>query len=310
MHTPVLLEEIVTGLGLERFEVSGTGKTNGKGSNQGRGIVIDCTLNAGGHAKAILERYEDVSVIGIDADPEAIERAAAVQKKFPGRLFIYHSNFARVTDVVSEHGDGKIIGAFMDLGVSSQQLDGDARGFSFKGAHKLDMRFDPTRQTFTASDLLNYGKQEDLVTIIRNYGEERYAGRIARHIAEARVIAPIETTEQLAEIIMAAVPAAYKRMKIHPATRTFQAVRIAVNDELGNLQRGLDEVWKTCAPGARLAVISFHSLEDRIVKQTMRGMVSAGQGTLINKKVMTASRTETGDNPRSRSAKLRIIEKI
>jgi len=290
VHEPVLLLEVIAAL-----------------APQDGDLILDLTLGGGGHAEALLSRA-DVRLIGVDADPEAIARAGWTLAKFKDKAVLCHSNFRDVGSVLEklqiEHFDK----ALFDLGLSSDELELSARGFSFKEDEPLLMTFNPS-QHLTALDLLQHLGVEQLTGILKNYGEEKYAYRIATAIVEARGGKQIETTHQLVEVIKNAVPQAYAKGRIHPATKTFQALRIAVNDELSALEDGLKVVWGMLNPKGRMAVISFHSLEDRIVKIFMKSRVEAGEGILQTKKPVIASEEEVSMNPRSRSAKLRVLEK-
>ena len=267
------------------------------------GVYLDATLGGGGHTKRILETEKDCSVIALDRDLKAIEIAKENLKEYANRVSFFNLNFRKLDEAV---GEKKIDGALFDLGVSSFQLDDAGRGFSFRESAPLDMRMGDDAK-YDAGALVNELPQEDLENLIRTFGEENFAGRIARVIVETRKVKRIETTIELAEAISKAVPSFYRHGKIHPATRTFQAIRIAVNDELGALKEGLIKASKTLNLGGRLAVISFHSMEDRIVKEFVKG-----ESTLepVTKKPMIPSDSETAENRRSRSAKLRVAEKI
>lgn len=277
------------------------------------GRYIDGTVGGGGHAAMLLEDSSpDGQLLGIDADPAALAAAQAHLQSFGERVTLLHGNFDDLANLARSAGFSMVDGVLLDLGVSSHQLDTPQRGFSFQTDAALDMRLDPTGGA-TAADLVNGLPEAELADLIYRYGEERGSRRIARVIAEARRTRPIETTAQLAALVARAL---YGRHgKIHPATRTFQALRIAVNQELENLEAALPQAVELLAPGGRLAVISFHSLEDRIVKQFMR--TESGYGgkqlrrlSIITKKPLEADPLELQANPRSRSAKLRIAEKV
>ncbi len=293
-HIPVLLQETIDGLAIEKGD-----------------IFVDATLGAGGHSALVCERFgKDVQIIGIDADSDALARSGARLSKCDIRT--YQSNFRNLSTVLDHFHIVSINRLMMDLGLSSFQIEEGGRGFSFQKDEPLRMTFakDPTDEEVTAWDVVNTWHEENLADIIYGYGEERYSRRIARAIKEARKIKPIETSAELRDIIIAAVPAAYRRGKIHPATRTFQAIRIAVNDELGSLTKALTDGFSRLSKGGRIGVISFHSLEDRIVKNFFKQKALDGEGKLITKKPIIATDEEIRTNPRSRSAKLRIIEKI
>jgi len=267
------------------------------------GIYLDATLGGGGHTKKILETEKNCKVIALDRDLQAIEIAKENLKEFGSRVTFFNLNFRLLNEAL---GGKKISGALFDLGVSSFQLDDAGRGFSFRAAAPLDMRMG-TDAKYDAGALVNELPQEDLENLIRTFGEENFAGRIARVIVETRKQKRLETTIELAEAISKAVPSFYRHGKIHPATRTFQALRIAVNDELGALKEGLIKAADSLLSGGRLCVISFHSMEDRIVKEFIKG-----EKTLepVIKKPLVPGESETAENRRSRSAKLRVAEKI
>ena len=300
LHEPVLYKETLQGL-----------------APHPGGSYIDCTLGGGGHAVGILElSAPDGRLLGIDADPEALKRARERLLPFGERVTLRHGNFSRLKEIAAGAGFAEVDGILLDLGLSSDQLEAEGRGFSFRRDEPLDMRFSPD-QSVTASDLVNDLSEKELADLIRRYGEEPMARRIARAIVKAR---PVRTTGQLADIIL---HLARRRSKLHPATRTFQALRIAVNQELTALEAVLPQAVELLRPGGRLAVITFHSLEDRIVKRFMReqaagcdgwpgcgGIVKAPALKLINRKVIKPTEEEIQRNPRSRSARLRIAEKL
>jgi 16S rRNA (cytosine1402-N4)-methyltransferase len=288
------------------------------------GIYLDGTLGGGGHARLILEQCTPGGMlIGIDQDQEALRAAGQRLSGFGASAQLVHGNFGDLTSHLERLGVSALDGFILDLGVSSHQLDRPERGFSFQHDAPLDMRMD-TSQGRTAADLLNDLPEEELERIIRNYGEERWAKRIASFIVKARLEAPIAGTFHLVDIIKGAVPKAKWDEHIHPATRTFQAIRIAVNRELENLEKGLKAALNHLNPGGRGVVISFHSLEDRIVKHIFREYASGCTcprnlpvcvcNNLPRVKVLTgrpvmATEMEISGNPRSRSAKLRAVEK-
>jgi 16S rRNA (cytosine1402-N4)-methyltransferase len=271
------------------------------------GVFLDATLGGAGHTEALLKASSSVSVIAFDADPAAIARARERLASFEDRVTYVNRNFRHAEEELSSRGV-VLTGALFDLGLSSDELEGSGRGFSFRQDEPLHMGFDP-KQSLTATDLLAHVSAEGLAQILRVYGEERYAKRIAEAIVEARTETPITTTAQLRELIEKNVPFFYRKGRIHPATRTFQALRIAVNDEYDALREGLHGAWKHLKEGGRLAVISFHSGEDRIVKQFMKELEKDGFAQSIFKKPLTASAQELAENPRSRSAKLRACIK-
>jgi 16S rRNA (cytosine1402-N4)-methyltransferase len=269
------------------------------------GWVIDGTVGMGGHAEAVLAASgEDVRLLGLDADPDALTQAAERLARFGDRVRLVHANFRDVRRVAREHAVGEARSVVLDLGVSSFQLDESGRGFSFQRDEPLDMRLDPTRGE-TAADLLNHLDEETVARIIHEHGEERYARRIARTIVRRR---PLRTTGELVAAVRAAVPRAAWPRRTHVATRTFQALRMAVNDETGALRQTLQEIPGLLAVGGRLGVISFHSGEDRIVKQTFRALDSAGYVEL-EPSPLTPGDDEVRANPRARSAKLRVLER-
>jgi 16S rRNA (cytosine1402-N4)-methyltransferase len=278
------------------------------------GIYVDGTFGAGGHTRAILEAA-DTNVIAIDRDPRAIAAGAALVERFQGRLRLVEERFANLDAVLARLGVAQADGVLLDIGVSSMQLDEGERGFSFRHEGPLDMRMGDTGPT--AADLIAAASERDLAQIIAVLGEERHARAVARAIGRARTDAPIQTTRALADIVARVVFA--KPHEIHPATRTFQALRIYLNDELGELVAALAAAERVLAPGGRLVVISFHSLEDRIVKTflTERGRVAAGSRhmpevaqaapsfEILTKRPVIADESENAANPRARSAKLR-----
>ncbi|MCS7170992.1 MAG: 16S rRNA (cytosine(1402)-N(4))-methyltransferase RsmH [Aquificaceae bacterium] len=279
IHRPVLLEEAV-------------GLLLGNGGK----LYVDCTVGLGGHAKRILEANPEAFVVGMDRDPKALEIAEENLRDYKDRLSLYHANFADLDEVLRMEGVSQVDGFLFDLGVSMLQLKGP-RGFSFQRDEPLDMRMDPT-QRLTAYEVVNSYTEKELVRIIRDYGEEPYARRVAKAIVLARSKKPIETTGELIEVIGLALP--YRGGRIHPATRVFQAIRIEVNQELDSLQVALDKTLEFVRSGGRLVVISFHSLEDRIVKNFIRKNLK-----VLTKKPITPNMEEVRANPASRSAKLR-----
>ena len=304
LHTPVLLRETMEGLAIKE-----------------NGIYVDGTAGGGGHSAEILRHLTTGKLISIDQDPDAISALTQKFKKNENAIVI-KGNFGNMKDLLELRGVRRVDGVLLDIGVSSHQLDTASRGFSFHEDAKLDMRM--SQSGVTAEELVNTLPYEELRRIIAEYGEERFASSIAKGIIAARELAPVTTTLQLAEIVKANVPQKVRRDG-HPARKTFQAIRIAVNDELNVLSRGLKDAFKLLGKGGRLAVITFHSLEDRIVKQQMadwcRGCTcpkdfpvcvcgNKPKARLVNKKPVCANETELADNPRARSAKLRICEKI
>ena len=262
---------------------------------------LDCTVGAGGHAFGLLERSApDGTLLGLDADPHALELARERLAPFAGRFMLMHRNFRELETLRGETFDAIVF----DLGLSSMQLDTSDRGFSFRGDEALDMRFDPSSEGPTAAEFVNTLPEAELERILREYGEEPRARRVARAIVRRR---PITTTSELTNAVIAALGPA--RGRIHPATRTFQSLRVAVNDELGALEVGLDSAVELLNPSGRIAVISFHSLEDRIVKWRFRGWAEQGRAHIVTRKPLTSDEEERRLNPRARSAKLRVAEK-
>ncbi len=288
------------------------------------GTYVDATLGLGGHTEKILEVNESVRVIGIDQDSEAIRLTRKRLKYFAGRIKFAHANFSDLSEVLSDLNVTEIDGIIADLGVSSLQLDSESRGFSFRFDAPLDMRMNPDSEVETAADLLRLLKEEEIANLIYELGEERFSRRIARRIVERRNRGDaVKTTKDLANLVERAVPRKRNR-KIHPATKTFQALRIAVNGELEILADFIREGVELLKTGGRLVVITFHSLEDRIVKRTMQSLAGrcfcppkfptcvcgkSETGEILTKKPVTPQEEEKDRNPRSRSAKLRAIQK-
>ncbi len=276
------------------------------------GLFVDCTVGLGGHSKALLEAGA-TRVIGFDRDVEALAAARVTLAPWGDRVELVHADYRTFDEVLDRRGVGPIDGALADLGVSSLQLDSPGRGFSFQRDEPLDMRMDTT-QGETVADLVAHSSERDLADAVYAYGEERFSRRIARAIVEARMDEPIVTTGRLATIVRRAVP---RRgyMRIDPATRTFQALRIWVNRELDGLDRFIEAVARRLRAGARLVVISFHSLEDRIAKHTLRRLAQAEDDaapsmTVLTKRPVMAAEDELQRNPRARSAKLRAAERV
>ena len=291
-HFPVLVEEVIEFL-----------------QPHPDGIYVDGTVGGAGHALKILERSSPTGrLIGIDRDKEAIEEARKRLKPYEGRTTIVHGNFSDLREILRELNIGKVDAILLDLGVSYQQLSDAERGFSFQLEGPLDMRMDRTGGE-PASKLINALSQGELEGILRRYGEERWARRIAKAIVRHRQKTPIATTTQLRDIISSAVLKPPRH--IHPATKAFQAIRIAVNDELNNLRRIIREGIPLVKGRGRLCIISFHSLEDRIVKETFRQYERSPELiTIITKKPISPSKREIVENPRARSAKLRVAERV
>ena len=288
------------------------------------GIYVDGTLGGGGHSYEIAKRLTDGRLIGIDQDQAAIEAAGMRLSPFGDKVTIVRSNYRNTREVLSELGIEKIDGMILDLGVSSYQFDTKERGFSYRFDSPLDMRMD-TRQSFSAKEIVNGYSEMELYHVIRDYGEDKFAKNIAKHIVMARKKKPVETTGELCEIIKAAIPAKIRAEGGHPAKRTFQAIRIECNKELEVLRESLGTLIELLNPGGRLCIITFHSLEDRIVKAAFKkaenpcicppnfpvctcGRVS--QGKVVTGKPILPGEEEVSENPRAASAKLRIFEKI
>jgi 16S rRNA (cytosine1402-N4)-methyltransferase len=295
IHKSVLLRESIEGLNLQKGD-----------------IFLDGTLGGGGHSEEVCKRMgREVKVIGIDLDADAIKRASERIQKTDCDFTAVQESFRNLDKVLDGLKIGKVNKILLDIGLSSNQFEESGRGFSFQKDEPLAMTFkkDLSENDLTAREIVNYWDEENIAQILQSYGEERYARRIARQIVESRGEKPIETTFELAEIVKKATPFYYHHGRIHPATRTFQALRITVNDELRALQEGLQKGFERLEPMGRIAIISFHSLEDRIVKNFFRDKVSEGQAEFINKKPIVPTEEEIGENPRSRSAKLRILIK-
>lgn len=306
-HVSVLLEECIEVLNIKPD-----------------GIYVDGTLGGAGHSSRIAAKLTTGRLIGIDRDPVALKAAGERLKPFADRVTLVHSNFDEMDTVLKDLGISGVDGILMDLGVSSPQLDDGKRGFSYMADAPLDMRMN-SEDTLDARQIVNGWSYEELKRILYDYGEERYAPRIAAAICKRREESPIETTLELVDIIRGAMPAAALREKQHPAKRSFQAIRIAVNDELGSVERVMKRAVPCLNPGGRLAVITFHSLEDRIVKNAMaeaaKGCICPRefpvcvcgrkpQVKIITRKPITSTEEELAANPRARSAKLRVCEKL
>lgn len=272
---------------------------------------MDGTLGSAGHSSAIAEKFDsDVEIIGIDRDIEALSRSEEKLASLTSNAFLRLGSFRNLDEILQGLGIGKVNAILLDIGISSDQLETSGRGFSFQKDEPLEMTMEKDAKGMTAKQALNNWSEETLELVIRGFGEEKYSRKIAREIVLQRDEKPFETTRDLVEAVEAATPASYHRGKIHPATRTFQAIRIAVNEELTALEEGLAKSFDALMDGGRLVVISFHSLEDRIVKNFFRDKVKEERAKLITKKPLTATEDELRENPRSRSAKLRVLEKI
>lgn len=304
VHIPVLLDQCIEGLNINPD-----------------GIYIDCTAGGGGHSSAIAARLSEKGrLYSLDRDPDAVKAASARLAEFPNARVI-HRNYSELDAVLAELEIEAVDGILMDLGVSSYQLDEESRGFSYHADAPLDMRMSQTGMS--AADIVNTFSEQEIAKIIFEYGEEKFSRKIAANIVKSREIAPIETTLQLADLIRESVPQKARREK-NPCKKTFQAIRIAVNGEFDHLSEGLNKAFAALKPGGRLAVITFHSLEDRIVKQRFAGWCKGcicppdfpqcvcgrkPQGILVNRKPLEADSKELENNNRSRSAKLRVIER-
>jgi 16S rRNA (cytosine1402-N4)-methyltransferase len=308
-HTPVLLREVLSFL---------------LPALRSGGVLVDCTLGMGGHAEAFLSELPNLSLVGIDRDEEALAAAAIKLRRFSDRVRLVQANFTEVARLIEEEGIEAVKGIFYDLGVSSPQLDRPERGFQFRGPSPLDMRMD-RKDVLTAAEIVNRYPEDQLARIIASYGEERFARRVARAIVNRRRRRPFTQTDDLAEVVKEAIPAATRRRGPHPARRTFQALRIAVNRELESLEASLPEAVRVLSPEGRIAVIAYHSLEDRIVKRTFVGFARGcrcppeaaicvcgrrAEVRLLTKKPVRPSAEEVTDNPRARSARLRVAQRL
>jgi 16S rRNA (cytosine1402-N4)-methyltransferase len=274
-------------------------------------LYVDGTVGEGGHATAILDRTApDGKLWGLDQDPAALEAAGARLAHHTSRFQLFHRSYTQLGELLDTAQVKGVAGILLDLGLSSQQLAQSHRGFSFVGDEPLDMRFNPQSERPTAARLLNTASQERLEKIFRDYGEERRARRIARLVVQARRRQPFETTRQLVDVIEQAQGPGRRRGRLHPATRAFQALRIAVNLELEQLAEFLEQAPAWLEPGGRLVIISYHSLEDRLVKQRLLAWERAGVMNRLTRKPLIPSPDEVRRNPRARSAKLRLAEKI
>ncbi len=272
--------------------------------------IVDATAGEGGHSYRLLKRYPHIKVIALDADPRAVATASARLAEFGDRAQVVQSNFSEIEHALKKLRVEKVDKVLFDLGWNSGQL-ASGRGFSFLHDEPLNMSYGDTPASgFTAAEIVNEWDESTLADVFYGYGEERYSRRIAKAIVERRAEQPFTSTIELVEVIRDAVPAAYRKGRIHPATRTFQALRIAVNDELTVIERGIAGAWNVLADGGRIAIITFHSIEDRVVKRAFSALAKGGGGKLVEKKPVPPSRKETITNARARSAKLRIIEKL
>lgn len=293
MHHPVMAQEVIKYLDPQPGEV-----------------FVDGTLGLGGHSLLLLPRLlPGGHLIGIDQDQQALSLAQQRLSPWSSSVTLVHGNFRYLKKILENLGIKRVNGLLLDVGISSYQLERGDRGFSYQREGPLDMRMDPT-QPLTAAEIVNTWSEEELARVIREYGEERWARRIARFIVKARERSPLLTTGQLVEVIKAAIPAAARRRGPHPAKRTFQALRIAVNDELGALEEVLEQLPEILEPGGRVAIISFHSLEDRLVKRAFLRWRREGILEILTPKPVIPTEEEIAQNPRARSAKLRTARRV
>jgi 16S rRNA (cytosine1402-N4)-methyltransferase len=295
VHKTVLLQEAIDGLDIQKGD-----------------IFVDGTLGGGGHSEEVCKRFGDtVVMIGIDLDPDAIARATARLSPMQCKLTTLEGSFRNLDVLLDSAKVGQVNKILLDIGLSSNQFEDSGRGFSFQKDEPLIMSFkkDLKETDLTAREIVNTWDAENIQAILEGYGEEQFAWKISKAIVARRQEKPIETTFDLVEIIKLATPKFYHHKKIHPATKTFQALRITVNDEIESLKDGVQKSWERLAKNGRLAVISFHSLEDRVVKQFFKDREDMEEGKRVTKKPLIPTKEEIVENPRSRSAKLRIIEK-
>ncbi len=294
VHITVLLHEAIDNLNLKEGN-----------------IFVDGTLGSGGHSALVAERFHnDIEIVGLDRDQDALIRSEERLRTLTTSTYLRCESFRNIDKALDSLGISKVNGILFDLGLSSDQFEESGRGFSFQKDEPLQMTMSKEKSNFTAKEILNSFDENALELILRGFGEEKFSRKIARKIVEMREAAPFETTFDLVNAVRAATPQAYQRGRLHPATRTFQALRIAVNEELDALEEGLAKGFERLESGGRLAVISFHSLEDRIVKNFIRDKAKEEKGKIITKKPIVPSEEEIKNNPRARSAKLRVIEKI
>lgn len=293
-HVTVLLEEAVHGLRL-----------------RAESVVFDATFGSGGHAARILNILDQQGMyVGIDADPDAIEKDEAKLQDAKAATHLVCENFRNILHVANSLSIKGTDAVLADLGWRMEQFSGNGKGFSFSVDEPLVMTYGPKEEyLFTAYEVVNEWDEENLIEIIKGYGEERFAQRITKAIIERRVKSPIKTSGELGEIVRSAVPSFYQRGRIHPATKTFQAIRMAVNDELGALQEFIDSAYELLNENGRLAIITFHSIEDRVVKRRFKSLAHDYGGRVVTKKPIVPTDEALKENPRARSAKLRIIEK-
>lgn len=295
IHKTVLLQESIDGLSIKAGD-----------------IFVDGTLGGGGHSEEVIRRFGDsVVMIGIDLDPDAISRTKERLSPLKANIRYAEGSFRNIDAILDSLGVAQVDKVLLDIGLSSNQFEDSGRGFSFQKDEPLVMSFKKELgpEDLTAREIVNTWDLENIQAILEGYGEEQFAWKIAKAIVARRELQPIETTFQLVEIIKIATPKFYHHRRIHPATKTFQALRITVNDEINSLKEGMVKSFGRLNPGGRLAVISFHSLEDRAVKQYFKNLDSRDEATIVTKKPIVPSLEEIAENPRSRSAKLRILEK-
>jgi 16S rRNA (cytosine1402-N4)-methyltransferase len=294
MHIPVLLNEVLEYLNPKPNE-----------------NFVDCTVGQGGHTKLILEKITpNGKVLGIDLDEKQIDSCKLLKEKYGERLILVNDNYANLKDIINKNNFNKVNGILADIGFSSFQTDESKKGFSFQRNEPLDMRYNLDKNNLTAKIILNEWTEKEIEKILEDYGEEKFSKQIACEIVKQRKIIEISTTFQLVEIIKKAIPLKFQYGRIHYATKTFQAIRIVVNGELENLKKVLSQAFSVLENGGRLAIISFHSLEDRIVKNYFKEELEKGTIKILTKKPIKASDQEVELNPRSRSAKLRAIIKL
>ncbi|MCK5027554.1 MAG: 16S rRNA (cytosine(1402)-N(4))-methyltransferase RsmH [Candidatus Pacebacteria bacterium] len=294
-HIPVLLKETIEGLTLKAGDV-----------------IVDGTINTGGHSLEISKRIgKDGYIIGIDRDSDALSLAAERLAQVDPKVILIHGNYRNVDTFVKKEGFDTVSGILLDIGFSSRQLADSGRGFTFAKDEPLLMTFDPSpaEDMLTAHEIVNTWDEENIADIIYGYGGEHFSRRIARNIVKKRDEGEINSTKQLAEIIEESVPSRYRKKRIHPATKTFQALRITVNDELGSLREGIENSFKVLQKGGRLVIITFHSGEDRIVKNLFKDLAQKQEIEIITKKPIVPTEEELKNNPKAGSAKLRIAQK-
>lgn len=294
MHRSVMLSEVIEYLDIKP-----------------RAKIIDATLNGGGHSIGLLEKFPDLKILGIELDPDIFQEAELKVKssEYRDKVILVNDSYVNLKKIVEEH-DFRPDGILFDLGVSSLHYEKSGRGFSFMKDELLDMRFNPKVNSTTAADIVNTASQEELIRTLTDYGEEKFAEAIAKQIVSARKIKPITTTTELVEVIKQSVASWYQKRKIHPATKTFQALRIAVNDELNNVEKGVLAAVEVLNPGGRLVVISFHGLEDKIVREIFKQKTKSEVIKWVVRGTLKPKWEEVVVNSRARSAKMKVIEKL